>query len=178
MPYEEGSMDGGFKGRYKILEAVFGSFPHDTIEFVAYDHYGIPEFSKYKHVVLYVSADGGTYFHQKYQFHDVYKTKDGRWAGTWLTADYEHSGNRQTSVKPEIIDFADTVFYPRKGINDDGEAYTLAFPKPYFKEVGDSVMAVYGNYVNDLFLLTRDGVLTSRRIFKDGQLAVSNSVTH
>jgi hypothetical protein len=106
LPHERGSMDNGFKAKYAILKKIYGNFPQDTIEFVAYDHYGTPPFSKFKNALLYVSADSGTYYHQKYMYNDVYKTKDGRWAGTYAGGDYKHAYNKHTKIKPIKIDFA------------------------------------------------------------------------
>ena len=170
LPHREGSMDGGFKAKYKILQKVFGNFSRDTIEFVAYDHYGIPPFSKFENVLLFVSADRGTYFHQKYMYNDVYLTKESKWAGTYAEKDYGHEYNKKTRVKPVKIDFAEEVSYPKKIIRSDSQVITINYPKPYFKIVGDKAVAVYGNYVNDLFILKRDGYLTAREIFKNGKL--------
>ncbi len=99
LPHERGSMDNAFKATYLILLKVYGNFPRDTIEFVAYDHYGTPPFSKFKNALLYVSADSGFYFHQKYMYNDVYKATDGRWAGTYAD-DYDHAYNKHTKTKP------------------------------------------------------------------------------
>ncbi|WP_052354058.1 hypothetical protein [Flectobacillus major] len=170
LPHRDGSMDGGFKAKYKILQEVFGNFSLDTIEFVAYDHYGVPPFSKFDNVLLFVSSDSGTYFHQKYMYNDVYLTKDGRWAGCYVQQDYEHDNNKKTSVKPIIIDFEKEVSYPTKIIRSDSQVITVSYPKKYFKTIGDKAIAVYGNYVEDLFILKRDGYLTAREIFKDGKL--------
>jgi hypothetical protein len=170
LPYREGSMDGGFKAKYKILQKVFGNFSEDTIEFVAYDHYGIPPFSQFDNVLLFVSADSGTYYHQKYMYYDVYLTKDGKWAGSYAEKDYRHEYNKKTNVKPVIIDFAEEVSYPTKLITPDSQVVILHYPKPYFITIVDTVIAVYGNYVEDLFILKRDGYLTERKIFKDGKL--------
>src|SRR5215213_5868106 len=46
LPHKKGSMDNCFKAKYAIIEQVFGNFREDTIEFVVYDHYGTPPFSK------------------------------------------------------------------------------------------------------------------------------------
>jgi hypothetical protein len=170
LPYIEGSMDGGFKAKYLIVQKVFGNFSNDTIEFLAFDHYGIPPFSEYNDALLFVSADSGTYFHQKYQYNAVYQTKDGQWAGTYAFNDYEHEYNKRTKVKPVKIDFAQPVYYSFRKITEQGDTLTRILPKPYFKTVGDGAIAVYGNYVNDLFILKRDGVLTAREIFKNGKL--------
>src|SRR5687767_1919027 len=42
LPSQRGSMDKAFKAKYAVLNKVYGHFPSDTIEFVAYDHYGTP----------------------------------------------------------------------------------------------------------------------------------------
>jgi len=165
LPYEKGSMDGSFKAKYKILQRVYGNYPSDTIEFVAYDHYGIPAFSKYKNVLLFVSEYKGKYYHEKYQYNDVYKTKDGRWAGSYAEYDYGHSYNKNTTVKPEKIEFAEEVSYPTKIKDSDGKEIELSYPEPYFKIAGDKAIAVYGNYIEDLFKLKKEGVLTARELF-------------
>jgi hypothetical protein len=170
LPSKQYSFDNGFKAKYLVLEKVFGNFTSDTIEFVAYDHYGTPAFSKYQNALLYVSADSGTYYQQKYMYNDVYKTIDGRWAGSYAGGDYGHEYNKNTKIKPVKVGFAEKVAYPTKMTNDDGQQFTLTFPKPYFKTVGDSAFAIYGNYVEDLFKLKRDGYLTAREIFKNGKL--------
>lgn len=170
LPHREGSMDGGFKAKYKILQKVFGSFSQDTIEFVAYDHYGIPPFSQFDNVLLFVSADSGTYYHQKYMYNDVYLTKDGKWAGSYAEEDYGHDYNKSTRVKPIVIDFAKEVSYPTKIMRSDSQIVTVNYSKKYFKIIGDTAIAVYGNYVDDLFILKRDGYLTAREIFKNGKL--------
>ena len=154
--YQRGSMDNGFKAKYAILKKVYGDFPEDTIEFVAYDHYGLPPFSKFKNVLLYVSGDSGMYYHQKYMYNDVYETKDGRWAGTYAADDYNHPYNKHTKIKPIKIDFATRVAYPT---NEE-------YPKPFFKTIGDSTIAIYGNYVEELFALKKTGILTARELFK------------
>lgn len=76
-------MDNGFKCRYKVVKNVFNELKSDTIEFVAYDHYGRPGFENYENVILYISLNKGkgNYYHQKYQFDPVKKTKNGTWQG-------------------------------------------------------------------------------------------------
>lgn len=162
---EPRAMDAGFKARYVILRKVYGEFPEDTIEFIAYDHYGTPAFSNFRHVLLYVSADSGTYYHQKYMYNDVYLTKDGRWAGAYAREDYGHSYNKRTKIKPVKIDFAETVRYPLNVTAEEGVQYKFSYPKPYFRIEGDSAVAIYGNYIEELFVLKRDGYLTARKIF-------------
>lgn len=165
LPHEQGSMDNGFKAKYAILKRVYGSFAKDTIEFVAYDHYGRPAFSKFKNVLLFVSADSGTYYHQKYMYNDVYKTKDGRWAGTYASDDYAHAYNKHTKIKPVKIEFVEKVSFPTKTVDEEKRQLEFSYSKPYFKTIGDSAFAVYGNYVEDLVTLKKEGVLTARGLF-------------
>jgi hypothetical protein len=166
LPHEQGSMDNGFEAKYVILKKVYGNFTQDTIEFVAYDHYGTPPFSKFKNVLLFVSEDYGTYYHQKYMYNDVYKTKDGRWAGTFARDDYEHAYNRHTKIKPVKIQFAERVSFPTKMIGKERRQLEFSYPKPYFKAIGDSAFAIYGNYVEDLVTLKKAGTLTARGLFE------------
>lgn len=64
-------MDRGFKCEYKVLEYVYGNSPKDTIKFMAYDHYGLPAFSRYDNVMLFVSiAPDGKLYHEKYQYYN------------------------------------------------------------------------------------------------------------
>ena len=76
-------MDGGFRCKYAIIKNVFNNPKIDTIDFVAYDHYGNPGFAEYETVLLYVSksSKGNYYFHQKYQFDYLEKNSDGKFYG-------------------------------------------------------------------------------------------------
>ena len=76
-------MDHAFEAKYKVIQPVFNDLKTDTIVFNAYDHYGRPAFELYSTVLLYISKseDGSYYFHQKYQFDPLYKTKNGSWTG-------------------------------------------------------------------------------------------------
>jgi hypothetical protein len=40
------------------------------------------------------------------------------------------------------------------------------FPEPYYEIEGDKAIAVYGNYIEDLFLLKQSGVLKARGVFQ------------
>lgn len=165
LPHMPISMDACFSAKYKVLVRVYGHYSRDTIEFTAYDHYGLPEFSKFKNVLLFVSEQDGKYYHEKYQYFDVYKTKDGRWASPYKPGDYEHVYNKNTIVKPTVIEFAERVAYPLGGNAPDGSEYTPAIPPNYYKITRDSAIAIYGNYLEDLFALKRNGVLAASELF-------------
>ena len=164
LPYTPGDFDSGVKARYRILQRIYGYYDKDTIEFEAYDHFGRFPFATYKNVLLYISEYKGKLYQEKYMYDPLFKTKDGRWAGTY-SDDYSHSYNKNTNVKPEKIDFAEEVSFPAKVKDDDGKEYDLYYPEPYYKIVGDKAIAIYGNYVTELFKLKKDGYLTARELF-------------
>lgn len=172
------SLDNKFTARYKVLQSVYGKYDNDYIEFKVYDHYGWPAFSKYKHVLLFVSEDSGKYYHEKYMYNDVYKTKSGRWAGSYAIDDYEHPYNKSTAIKPEIIDFKEELSYPTQTVYQDGSIEEHYYPEPYFKIVDDKAIAIYGNYIEDLFRLKKEGVLSARELFgnkpPDGPIVVKD----
>ncbi|WP_281321930.1 hypothetical protein [Flavobacterium aestivum] len=76
-------MDRAFRVKYKILKNIFNDLKTDTIEFIVYDHYGTPNFEKYKNVILYISKSsvGNYYYLQKYQYDVVYKDDKDNWFG-------------------------------------------------------------------------------------------------
>jgi hypothetical protein len=179
IPHQPGDFDNGVIAKYKILQPVYGDYHRDVIEFEAYDHYGTPKFVEYKTVLLFVSEYKGKYYQEKYMFDPLAKTKDGRWAGPY-SSEYGHLYNKNTSIKPEKIDFAEEISFPTKITNDDGNEFTLSYEEPYFKKVGDKAIAVYGNYVPELFKLRRDGVLTARDLFpgkKEIEIELSKDTT-
>jgi len=156
--------DKQFLAKYRVVETFHGSYEGTEIEFTAYDHYGSPGFANYQHVLLYVELEDGKYYHSKYQYNPLYKTKDGRWAGPYDAYDYGHEYNRQTPIKPEVIDFL-------KPVEIDVSRFEKAhiekwFPAPYFRIEGGKAIAVYGNYVRELFLLKQNGVLKARGEFQ------------
>ena len=164
IPYKPGAFENGIKAKYKILQNIYGNYNKDVIDFEAYDHYGTPKFTKYKTVLLFVSKYNGKFYQEKYMFDPLAKTKDGRWAGPY-SGEYEHPYNKHTTVKPQQVDFIEEISFPTKVKNDDGKEFILTYPEPYFQTVGDKAIAIYGNYIEELFKHRRDGVLTARDLF-------------
>ena len=162
LPQDKDSWDGKFYAKYKILQRVYGSYNKDIIEFIAYDHYGDPDFSNYKNSLLFVSKHNEKYYHEKYQFYSVYKTKNGRWAGAYSVHDFGQDGKRN-NVRPQKLEFAEEVSYPLSLVKKD--EIDCWFPEPYYKISGDKAIALYGNYIEDLFRIKKEGVLTARGLF-------------
>lgn len=157
------SMDSRFIAKYKILQLLNGAFKHDTIQFIVYDHYGEPAFSKFTTVLLFVSYNKGQLYHEKYQYFDLYLTTDNTWASPYSSADYNHPYKNDITVKPEKISFKDEVSFSVTNIATD--VITTWYPKPYYTFKNGKAIAVYGNYVNDLFKLKQQTILKARGIY-------------
>lgn len=153
--------DYAIKAKYRVIKNVYGNYNKDTIEFESYDHFGRFPFLDYKYVLLFVSNYNGRFIHEKYQFFDVYKTTNGRWASSYKIADYNHPYNKNTIIKPELIEFDEEVMYKPWNKRDIEDNY----PSPYYKVVEDKVVAVWGNYIEELFELKKNSILKARGIF-------------
>jgi hypothetical protein len=79
VPPGNGSWDAEYIGEYRVVENVYGYFPNDTIRFTGFTHMRL-SLSNFKHVLLFVGEYCGKLYHEKYQFFDVYKTVEGKWA--------------------------------------------------------------------------------------------------
>jgi hypothetical protein len=148
-----------YKAKYKILKNVYGDLKMDTIEFKAYDHFGTPDFSRYKYVLLYIAKHGGEFYQFRHEYSALYKTKDNRWAGTY-SPDYFYPNNpyaQNTKIKPEIINFEPEVVIDIKNYSNDEKKKW--FPEPYFRIKKDKAIAIYGNYIEDLVQLEKDWIL-------------------
>lgn len=154
-------MDEAFRAEYKVLGNVFGKFAGDTCRFVAYDHYGVPAFSKYKHVLLFLSYYDGKLYHEKYQYFDIYKTRNGRWAscGDPHRFDKAHPGD-VVAVK---LKFDKPVTSDLSGMKE--EQVKRFFPEQFYEIKGGKAYCRKGAYVEQLFEIKRDGVLEARGIF-------------
>jgi hypothetical protein len=157
------TMDNRYIAKYKILQLNNGSYKQDTIEFFVFDHYGEPAFSKYQTVLLFVSYYNGKLYHEKYQYFDLYLTTDNKWASPYSSGDYNHPFKDKITVKPEKISFKEEVSFPIDKLSSD-EIQTW-FPKPYYDIKNGKAIAIYGNYVDDLFKLKQQTILKARGIY-------------
>lgn len=164
LPQEEYSMDVKFKAIYKVIQPICGNYNRDTIEFIVYDHYGRPEFENYKDVMLFVTNYDDTFYHEKYQYFDVYKTQSNEWASSYNYGDYERLDSN-SNIRPEEINFLHQPAYDVKYISK--KIVQREYPSPYYKIVGDSAVAIQGNYLDDLLELKKQGILAARKIFGD-----------
>ena len=158
------SMDSKFDAEYQIVENLYGDFKKDTIKFVAYDHYGKPGFSEYENIILYLASYCGELVHVKYQYNNIYKTKDGKWASPYQGFDYEKLDSLKVK-KPKILEFKNDVIF-EFGKDTDTLWFNKCFPKPYYETNGFKAKAVYGNYAIDIFEIKKKTILKSRGFFE------------
>lgn len=160
-PEGEILMDQAYKARYRVIENVFGAFDGNTIEFEAYDHYGFPPFAKFKNVLLFVSKHEGKLYHEKYQYFDVYQTLEGKWAGCG-DPHSRHEVHRKPFT-PKQLEFALPVVFDLTKLTD--KQIKQLYPTPYFEVNGKKARCRMGAYVDELFSIKRNGVLTARGLF-------------
>jgi hypothetical protein len=141
------SMDNAYMARYKVLENVYGNYGRDTIEFEVYDHYGEPPFASYENVFLFVSEHNGKLYHEKYQYFDVYRTKDGGWASPGYPYRFEPEMNKK-KITFQQVEFEEPVTLEK------------AIGRKKYKSVVRE-----GTEVKDLFEIKKDGVLKARGLF-------------
>ena len=98
------NMNKGFKAKYKVIQNVYNEIKTDTVEFIAFDHYGIPAFSKAKNVLLFLIKEKGGFYHCKYQYFEVFKTTNEKWAGIYDKIKY-----RRTRIIPIKIEFKNSI---------------------------------------------------------------------
>jgi hypothetical protein len=157
------SMDIKYDAEYKIIENLYGNFPRDTIKFVSYDHASKKRYDEYDTVLLYVTEYCGNLIHVKYQYHDLYKTTEGKWASPYNSRNY-HNVDSTFSIKPRKIDFEKPIEFQfdEKNIEFIKEKY----PEPYFKISNGKVKTLYGNYPNELFELKKMNSLKDKGFFE------------
>jgi hypothetical protein len=154
--------DNGYAAKYKVLQMVYGSYQFDTINFTAFDHYGDPDFATFKTVLLFVSYHKGKLYHEKYQYFDVYKTTDGKWASPGDP--YKFDNYHRKDIKAQALTFPKTVFYDLN--NYENDKIQEIFPKEHFIIVGQKAFPKTGTYIDDLFKVKKEGVLKARGIFE------------
>ena len=73
----------GFTAKYKVVKPMFNSLKHDTITFLASDHFGHPKFANHEYVILYLlkSEENNKFYHYKYIYDPVKKNINGTWSG-------------------------------------------------------------------------------------------------
>jgi len=111
--------DRKFVARYAVLSVVYGALTAPEIEFTAFDHKvppkALPGFARNEVALLYVSKDGGQLVHEKYQYDNVSRTRDGRWG---LCGDPQPPSG-PSRLRPHPIELKGTVAVCKEGFYAD-----------------------------------------------------------
>jgi hypothetical protein len=172
-------MDAAFKARYRILELVHGGFEGDIVDFKVYDHYGFPRFAKSDIALIYLREYDGALYHSKYQYDEVYPTRDGRYAGcgdpyqNLVNADgLDHRPLQTLRFSPPVV-FQVSDFLTSEEENDDlsqdevkaiNDEVRARFTAPVFEIRGDRATCKMGVYPDELFRIKNETILLPRQI--------------
>ena len=143
-------MDNAFRCKYKVIKNIFNKLPSDTIEFLAYDHYGRPNFSERDSVILYISKskEDNHYFHQKYQYDAVLKGKDGNYYSyPKFSKDLKDMKYAKENIKGFVTNFKNEKF-DLKNLNSD--VIKIYYPRKFYKIQNDFAIPTKGIYLDEL----------------------------
>jgi hypothetical protein len=167
LPDRENVNEAKFLAEYKILEKLCGDYIGDTIKFEVVNWFVDSSFKKNSHILVFLVKDKAgneNYWMRGYLYFDLFKTKDGQWASPYPSEYYsEYTSPETTTVRPRKIAFAQEVSFDLNGMNKMEIAHL--FPAPFYKMQGNKAIAVYGNYVEELLQLQKDGVLRAWGMF-------------
>jgi hypothetical protein len=98
------SLDARYGATYEVLKTLRGSISNKTISFEVFDHYGLPDFTRYEISLLFVEQSKDGNYLQKYHGFAVDPTIDGSWG---YCGPFSFG-----KVKVEIKDLQDIDFVP------------------------------------------------------------------
>ncbi|KFE99920.1 hypothetical protein IX39_04525 [Chryseobacterium formosense] len=141
-------MDGAFKCKYQVLRKMFNYLDSDTIEFIAYDHYGTPGFAEKDSVILYLSKskDGSHYFHQKYQYDQVYRNRKGNYYSY-----PKFSGNESPETIKGMTGFDKTFSDEKYDVSQlNPDVIKMYYPPKFYKIENNFAIPIKAIYLNRL----------------------------
>lgn len=141
-------MDRAFKCKYKVVKKMFNSLETDTVEFVAYDHYGTPGFAERDTVILYLSKSvkGRHYFHQKYQYDHVYRNRKGHYYSY-----PKFNGSESPETFENMIGFDKNFSNEKYDVSHlNSEAIKMYYPSKFYKIENNFAIPVKGIYLDIL----------------------------
>ena len=160
-------IDRAFKLKYKVIKNLFNDLKSDTVEFVAYDHYGKPGFSNLQNVILYISksTDKKFYFHQKYEYNEIILTKKNEWIGLLNFGSVSRIEKGLTlNLKKIIINKSARINLkniPQQNID-------LFYPKPFYEIKKNMAIPILGLTIQDLINYKVESLI------KEGQVINKN----
>ncbi|MGC5746302.1 hypothetical protein [Chryseobacterium sp. NFX27] len=142
--------DNAFRCKYKVVKNILNNLSNDTIEFLAYDHYGKPSFSEKDSVILYISKNkkDNYYFHQKYQYDKVFKDKNGNYYSyPKFSKDIEDLKYAKENIKGFKANFKDEKFNLN---NLSPEVRKVYYPGEFYEIKNNFAIPIKGVYLNEL----------------------------
>lgn len=138
-------MDSKSKSKYKILTKISKNINFEIIDFVSFDHNSKVKYDEFKNVLLFIGKYCNELIQEKYQFHPVYKMKNGKWASP-VCWEFDTS-KRKSNKQPHKVDMAEPITVPKyqsyKRLED-------VYREPYYEIKKDKVYMRYGYYPEDL----------------------------
>ena len=170
-------LDSRYQVRYEIIELIAGKYEGRIIDFHAYDHYGIPRFSRVENALIFIHDGPDNRVHSKYNFFEVDRTTDGDWAAcgnAYVQYDPEEVKNREPlepitfldpvtvnipSLKLKLEDYFDEdeiVTDTERAevqaeIDEDFKEDSGLYQPPIWKREGDTAICQLGTRADDLF---------------------------
>lgn len=141
-------MDRAFKCKYRVIRKMFNYLESNTVEFIAYDHYGSPGFAEKDTVILYLSKskDGSHYFHQKYQYDNVYINKKGHYYSF-----PKFNGSESSDTIEGMTGFDKTFSDEKYDVSNlNTEAIKMYYPSKFYKIENNFAIPIKAIYLNTL----------------------------
>jgi hypothetical protein len=161
------SFSTAYRLKFKIIQNIHNKLTKKTMIFYAGAHLGLRELPTSDYSLLFLSYNNGRYNLIRFQFFDVYKTKNGHWAsfGDPFYADGQFRDSVKTLIPVTALDFQKPVTFK---INPslDSMAIKQLFPEPYYKVEGQHATGLMGCYVEDLFIIKKEGILRHLGYFR------------
>ncbi|WP_131701449.1 hypothetical protein [Chryseobacterium sp. FH2] len=142
-------MDRAFRCKYKVIKNIFNNLPNDTVEFLAYDHYGKPYFSERDSVILYISKSKNDdhYFHQKYQYDEVFRDEAGNYFSYLKFRNKENVEYTAKNIKGFKTNFRNEKFN-LKNLNTN--VRKIYYPRGFYKIKNNFATPIKGIYLDEL----------------------------
>ena len=145
-------LDCKLKSTHKIIKPIYGNFPKETITFYSTSHMGIPGILQYQTILLFVGEYCGDLYQEKYQYFDLFKTKDGKWACPGDPYKYDPY-IKDKKVKAQYITFDESAFFDVSDLT--AKEIEKKYPQEYYKIVGSKAIPIKGTYAEDIIKIKK-----------------------
>ncbi|RZJ76224.1 MAG: hypothetical protein EOO45_03095 [Flavobacterium sp.] len=144
-----------YNASYTVTEDMLGNYKSPTIKFRVIEPLRKPAYDSKENVLLLLDEHCGELRHSGDNRINVYQAIDGRWALPYYPLNFinKEQGELLQGPKPQLINFASPVAFPIKDIS--AEMIAKLYPSPYYRIEGNTAIALYGNYVDDLKVLRK-----------------------